>query len=159
VHIVDILQRWSENNAFFIWLRESPSLWAYASVFFAHTLGLIFTAGASVVIDARLLGAAPQLPLAPFAKYFKAVWFGIGLTVVSGLVMLGSDPETKIMNRLFAPKMLFVIAAIALTVALRRRVASAGVDSNVPPAVRALAAISLLCWLGAVAAGKFMAYF
>jgi len=159
VHIVDILQRWSENNAFFIWLRESPSLWAYATVFFAHTVGLIFTAGASVVIDARLLGAAPQLPVAPLARYFKAIWIGIGLTVVSGLLMFGSDPQAKIMNRLFALKMLFVIAAIALTVVLRGRVASAGVESNVPPAVRALAAVSLLCWLGAVAAGKFMAYF
>ena len=159
MHIVDILQRWSENDAFFIWLRESPSIWAYATVFFAHTLGLIFTAGASVVIDARLLGAAPQLPVAPFARYFKAIWIGIGLTVVSGLLMLGSDPQAKITNRLFAPKMVFVIAAIALTVALRGRVASAGVESNVPPAVRALAAVSLLCWLGAVAAGKFMAYF
>jgi hypothetical protein len=159
VHIVDILQQWSDNNAFFIWLRESPSVWAYATVFFAHTLGLIFTAGASIVIDARLLGAARHLPVAPFARYFKAIWIGIALTVLSGLVMLGSDPQAKILNRLFPLKMLFVVAAIGLTLALRRRVASAGVESNVAPAVRALAAVSLLCWLGAVAAGKFMAYF
>jgi len=159
VHIVDILQQWSDTNAFFIWLRESPSVWAYPMVFFAHTLGLAFTAGASVVIDARLLGAAGFVPVAPLARYFRAIWIAVWLTVVSGLVMLGSDPQTKLTNRLFPLKMLFVVAAIALTAALRGRVASAGVESNVPPVLRALAAMSLLCWLGAVAAGKFMAYF
>ena len=159
MHLIDILQQWSENNGFLIWLRESPSLWAYATVFFAHTLGLIFTAGASVVIDARLLGAARQLPVAPLARYYKAIWIGIALTVASGLLMLATDPRAKILNRLFPLKMVFVVAAIALTVVLRGRAASAGVESNVPRSVRALAAASLLCWLGAVAAGKFMAYF
>lgn len=159
MHTVAILQQWSENSAFFIWLRESPSVWAYPTVFFVHTIGLIFTAGASAVVDARLLGAVGGAPVAPFARYFKAIWMGIALTVLSGLVMLGSDPQTKITNRLFPLKMLFVVAAIALTLVLRGRVASAGVESRVPPAVRVLAAMSLLCWLGAVAAGKFMAYF
>ena len=159
VHLIDVLQQWSENNAFFIWLRESPSVWAYPTVFFLHTLGLIFTAGASIVVDARLLGAARQLPVAPFARYFKAIWIGVSVTVLTGLVMLGSDIATKVANRLFPLKMLFVVAAIVLTAVLRRRVASAGVESHVSPSSRALAAASLVCWLGAVAAGKFAAYF
>jgi len=157
--IVDVLQHWSENNAFFIWLRESTSVWAYPTVFFLHTLGLIFTAGACVVVDARLLGAARQLPVAAFARYFRAIWLGVGLTLVSGLVMLGSDPQSKLENRLFLPKMLFVAAAIVLTAVLKRRVAKAGVESHVSASSRALAAASILCWLGAVALGKFAAYF
>jgi hypothetical protein len=159
VHVIEVLQHWSENNAFFVWLRESPSVWAYPAVFFLHTLGLIFTAGASVVVDARLLGAARQLPVAPLARYFKAIWIGVGVTVLSGVVMLGSDLETKLTNRLFPLKMLFVVAAIVLTAVLRRRVASAGVESHVSPSSRALAAASLLCWLSAIAAGKFAVYF
>ena len=94
VNIIELLQHWSENNAFFIWLRESTSVWAYPTVFFLHTLGLIFTAGACIVVDARLLGAARQLPVAAFARYFRAIWLGVGLTLVSGLVMLGSDPQS-----------------------------------------------------------------
>ena len=159
VHVIDVLQQWTENNAFFIWLRESPSVWAYPMMFFLHTLGLIFTAGASVVVDARLLGAANELPVAPFARYFKAIWIGAGITVLSGVVMLGSDLQTKLTNRLFPWKMLLVVAALVLTAILRRRVASAGVESRVSLSSRALAAVSLLCWLGAIAAGKFAAYF
>ena len=159
MHVIEVLQHWSENNAFFIWLRESTSVWAYPTVFFLHTLGLIFTAGACVIVDARLLGAARQLPVAAFARYFRAIWLGVAVTLVSGLVMLGSDPQAKLENRLFPLKMLLVAAAVVLTAVLRRRVASAGVESHVSPSTRALAAASLVCWLGAVASGKFAAYF
>ena len=159
MHIVDILQQWSENNAFFIWLRESPSVFAYPTVFFIHTLGLIFTAGASVIVDARLLGAARQLPIAPLARYFTAIWIGITLTVLTGVVMLGSDIQTKLHNRLFLPKMLCVVVAIAMTVALRSRIASTRPETFVSPLVRAFAAASLICWLGAIVFGKFGVYF
>jgi len=152
---VDIVQRWTETNAFLIWLRESPSIWAYPAVFFLHTIGLVFTAGASVVISARLLGAARLLPIAPLARFFKTLWIGAGLTVISGAIMLASDFDTKTHNRLFPLKMALVVSAVALMVVLRRRVA----QSSESASTRVLAAASLLCWLGAVAAGKFMAYF
>lgn len=159
MHVVDLLQQWTDGNAFFTWLRESPSVWAYPMVFFVHTLGLLLTAGASVIIDARLLGAARQLPVAPFARFFKVIWIGLALTVASGLVMLGTDLQTKLANRVFPLKMLLVVGAVVATAALRRRVAAAGAGPSASPTVRVLAAASLVCWLGAVAAGKFAAYF
>ncbi len=159
MHLLDVLQQWSDGNAFFTWLRESPSVWAYPTVFFMHTLGLVFTAGASVMIDARLLGAGRQLPVAPFARFFKAIWIGIALTVASGVVMLGTDVQTKLLNRLFPVKMVLVIAAIVLTAALQHRVTASSDGASVPRAMRVLAAASLLCWLGAISAGKFAAYF
>jgi hypothetical protein len=159
VHVIDVLQQWSDNNAFFIWLRESTSVWAYPTVFFLHTLGLVFTAGACIVVDARLLGAARRLPVAAFARYFRAIWIGVAVTLLSGVVMLGSDVAAKVTNRLFPLKMAFVLAAIVLTAMLRKRVASAGVESNLSPSTRALAAASLVSWIGAIASGKFAAYF
>lgn len=150
-----IVQQWTETNAFLIWLRESSSVWAYPTVFFFHTAGLVFTAGASIVISARLLGAAARLPLAPLARFFRAIWIGVWLTAISGAIMLASDFETKTANRLFPVKMTFVVCAVALMFVLRRRVARSSESAS----TRALAAVSLLCWLGAVAAGKFMAYF
>jgi hypothetical protein len=152
---VQMLQQWTEANAFLTWLRESSSVWAYPTVFFLHTAGLVFTAGASIVVSARLLGAAAQLPIAPFARFFRAIWIGVWLTAISGAIMLASDFETKTANRLFPVKMAFVVCAVALMFVLRRRV----VLSSESASTRALAAVSLLCWLGAVTAGKFMAYF
>ena len=151
---MQFLQQWTETSAFFIWLRESTSIWAYPTVFFLHTIGLVFTAGVSIIIDARLLGAARDLPVAPLGKYFRAVWIGFWLTVASGAIMLLSDLQTKLANQLFPIKMVFVAGALVLLVLLRRRISA----SNVSPLTRALAALSLVCWLGAIVAGRFMAY-
>lgn len=151
---MQFLQQWTETSGFFIWLRESTSIWAYPTVFFLHTIGLVFTAGVSIVIDARLLGAAHDLPVAPLARYFRALWFGFWLTVASGVIMLLSDLQTRLGNQLFPVKMLFVAGAVVLLAVLRRRIAAA----NVSPLTRVLAALSLACWLGAIAAGRFMAY-
>jgi hypothetical protein len=153
--VLQTLQQWTETSAFFIWLRESPSIWAYPTVFFVHTLGLIFTAGASIVISARLLGAAPALPISPFSRLFRPMWIGFWLTALSGIVMVGSDLEAKLGNHLFPIKMLLVVAAVACMVTLRRRVE----QSSVSASTRGLALASLLCWAGVVAAGRFMAYF
>jgi hypothetical protein len=152
---VHAIQQWTETSAFFIWLRESPSIWAYPAVFFVHTAGLVFAAGASILIDARVLGAAPQLQVGPLAKFFRPVWIALWLTVLSGVVMVLSDFETRVGNRLFPAKMAFVVAAIVLTALMRPRVERAELSSS----TRVLAAASLVCWLGAIAAGRFMAYF
>jgi hypothetical protein len=153
--MVQTLEQWTETSAFLTWLRESPSIWAYPTVFFVHTLGLIFTAGASIVICARLLGAAPSLPVAPLARLFRPIWIAFWLTAVSGVVMLAADLEAKLGNRLFPPKMLLVAGAVAFMVVLRRRVE----QSSTSASTRRLALASLACWIGAVAAGRFMAYF
>lgn len=153
--MLQTLQQWTETSAFLTWLRESSSIWAYPSVFFVHTLGLIFTAGASIVICARLLGAAPSLPVAPLARLFRPIWIGVWLTAVSGVVMVAADLEAKLGNRLFPPKMLLVAAAVAFMVVLRRRVEEGSTSAS----TRGLALASLFCWIGAVAAGRFMAYF
>jgi hypothetical protein len=152
---VQILQQWTEANAFLNWLRESSSIWAYPTVFFLHTIGLVFTAGASIIINVRLLGAARDLPLAPLARFFRPIWLGLSLTAISGVVMLASDLQAKLGNRVFQYKMALVVLAVVLTVVMRRRLEPPRPTAS----TRALAAASLLCWLGAVAAGKFMAYF
>ena len=155
------MQQWTETSAFFIWLRESPSIWAYPTVFFVHTAGLVFVVGASLVVNARLLGAAKTLPIAPFARFFTAIWIGFWLTAISGLIMLGADLQTKLENRIFPVKMALVAGAVILMLVMRRVVfARAAPDQTaVPPSARLLALASLLCWLGAVAAGQFAAYF
>ena len=159
--MLQILQQWTETNAFFIWLRESPSIWAYPTVFFLHTLGLVFTAGACIIINMRVLGAAPQLPVRALARFYRPIWIAFWLTAASGVVMLASDLQTRLTNHLFPIKMLFVVAAVALTMVTQRRIEQWNAPSAARSAgsTRALAAASLVCWLGAIAAGRFMAYF
>ena len=150
---------WLESSAFSSWLRESPSLLAYPAVLFLHTVGLVFTAGPSTVISVRLLGVGRGLPLAPLDRFFPVIWTGFWVSAVSGLLMLAVDATTKLANPLFSVKMIFVAASVALMVFVRRLLKTAEPARREPSRGRWLALASLVCWAGAIAAGRFMAYF
>jgi hypothetical protein len=149
---------WLESSAFSSWLRESPSLLAYPAVLFLHTVGLVFTAGPSTVISVRLLGVGRGLPLAPLDRFFPVIWTGFWVSAVSGLLMLAVDATTKLANPLFSVKMIFVAASVALMVLVRRILKTGGATTAEPSRGRWLALASLICWAGAIAAGRFMAY-
>jgi hypothetical protein len=148
---------WLESSAFSSWLKESPSLLAYPFVLFLHGVGLVCTAGPIAVISLRLLGVGRQLPVAPFDRFFPLIWFGFWISAVSGFVMVAVDVSAKLANPLFGVKMAFVAASVALMVLVRRRVKAAGV-SGCETSGRWLALGSLVCWAGAIAAGRFMAF-
>ena len=148
-----------EHSAFCTWVREGSSIFGYYGFLFLHTVGLSIVVGASVVIDLRLLGWAQKLPVAALAHYFPVMWIGFGINAVSGGVLLASDLTTKLASPLFGLKMLLVVLAVAGMGAIRRRVFNAGlVTDEVPPMARLLAGASLLLWVGAIAAGRLMAF-
>jgi len=151
--------QWLESSAFSGWLKESPSLLAYPAVLFLHTVGLVLVAGPSGVISLRLLGVGRPLPIAPLDRLFPVIWFGFWTSAVSGLLMLAVDATTKLANPMFSVKMIFVAASVALMVVVRRMLKAAGPASREPSRGRWLALASLACWVGAIAAGRFMAYF
>ena len=150
-----------EGSAWAIWLKESPSLWGYPALLFLHTVGLAFTVGPSVVIDLRVLGVGRRIPLAPFDTFFKVIWIAFAVNAASGAVLFFSDATAKLENPAYLVKMTLVFLAAAVTIAIRRRVfRSAAVDAvRVDAASRYLAAASILCWFGAITAGRYMAYF
>jgi hypothetical protein len=150
---------WLESTAFSSWLKESPSLLAYPAVLFLHTVGLVFTAGPSTIVSIRLLGVGRGLPLAPLDRLFPVIWIGFWVSAASGLLMLAVDATTKLANPLFSVKMIFVAASVALMVIVRRLVKAGGATTPEPSRGRLLAVASLACWAGAIAAGRFMAYF
>jgi hypothetical protein len=149
---------WLESSAFSSWLKESPSLLAYPLVLFLHGVGLVCTAGPSAVISLRLLGVGRQLPVAPLDRYFPLIWLGFWISAISGFVMVAVDVASKLANPLFGVKMAFVAASVALMVLVRRKVKAAGAGGREASSGRWLALASLVCWLGAIAAGRFMAF-
>jgi len=150
--------QWLEASALSTWLKESSSLLAYPAVLFLHTVGLVFAVGPSAVISLRLLGVGRRLPVAPLDRYFPVIWIGFWTSVLSGLVMVAVDATTKLANPLFSVKMIFLAASVLLMVFVRSLVRRADESSPDWTRGRWLAAASLVCWAGAIAAGRFMAY-
>jgi hypothetical protein len=148
-----------EYSAFCAWVRESNSLWAYPGIVFMHTVGTAIVVGLSAMVDLRVLGVAPQLPLAPLERYFPIIWAGFWVSAVSGTILFAADATSKIVSPLFGVKMLTIVLGV-LTMVLIRRTVFRGPTGERFSSGRAkrLAAASLVLWLTAIAAGRLMAY-
>jgi hypothetical protein len=148
-----------EQLGFIVWVRESGSLWGYATFLFMHTLGLTVLAGVSASVDFRVLGFAPKLPLSSLKGLFPLMWAALGLTAFSGVVLLMTE-TSKLTQPVFAIKLLFITSAVVTLRVLYTRVfADSQADARPLPAnARLLALASLALWVGATIAGRLMAY-
>lgn len=146
---------WLESTAFSIWLRESPSLWAFPFVLILHTVGLAFLVGANVAIDLRVLGAARDVPLRSLERYHLVMWVGFWVNAASGLLLLTAYPTKSLTNPIFYGKLLLIAAALALATAIRARMSTEGAAAA---GLRALAIASLACWALGITAGRLLAY-
>lgn len=151
---------WIERTGLSTWVRESGSIWSYPTVLFLHTVGLGLVVGVNAVIDLRLLGVAPRLPIAPMAKLYPVIWLGFWVNAVSGILLLMADATTKLVNPVFYIKMSCIVLAVAMVVLRRRLVFRRPTldQAPLPVSARFVALVSLVCWAGAVAAGRLMAY-
>jgi hypothetical protein len=148
-----------ENSGFGVWLRESPSIWAYPAVLTLHTLGLGVLVGGNAVLDLRLLGWGKTIPLAPLEKLFPLMWAGFWVNAISGVALFVGDATTKGTTWVFMTKLVIIVVGVVLLVALRRTVYGSGEDSVVETRTsRALAAASLALWFLAIVTGRYMAY-
>ena len=70
-----------------------------------------------------------------------------------------SDPTTKGTTTVFMWKLVMVAAGVVLMIALKRKLYGPTIDEGTASAgVRTLAATSLILWIAAIAAGRWMAY-
>lgn len=146
-----------EGSTLAAWTRESPSIWAYATILTLHTVGLAIVVGINAVVDLRLLGWAPRIPVPSLRALFPIMWWGFAVNFASGLLLFMADATTKSGQAVFYVKLACI--ALALIVA---RTLSNGLqhqdDNPVAANLRTLAVLSLLLWAGAIVAGRLMAY-
>lgn len=155
-----LVLRTIEENGFSIWLRESESPFAFYFVLLFHTFGLALLVGASAVIDLRLLGIERDIPLAPLKRLFGIMWSGFAINAASGVLLLIAYPTKAFTNPVFYIKLALIAVAVWVMAKLKSRVFE---DSSLNEAAmlargRPLAKWSLLLWIGAITAGRLLAY-
>ena len=152
---------WLENIGPVLWVRESSSLLGYTLFLAGHTIGLVFLVGPNLVIGARVLGLAPELPLQPMAKFRPVMAAGLWLTIITGLVLFATDSTHYVRNIVFIVKIASIVAAIVCLRGVRRGLFESGRnpdDQPVPVRIQRLTAASLVFWAIAVVAGRLTAY-
>jgi len=141
-----------QNSAFSAWVVGSDSIWAYPMILTMHTVGLGIVVGSAAVLDLRLLGVGPGIPVAEMRRLFPLFWL---INLVSGLMLFVSEAADKAAQPVFLVKLLLVIIGVIVTSRLRH----VAFDAPAPPLrARTLAKVSLSVWAGAIVAGRLMAY-
>ena len=149
-----------ENTSFSQWVTGSSSVFAFPSILLLHTIGMGVVVGISAGINLRILGLAPGLKLAPMEKFFPLLWIGFWVNAITGTILLVADAATKMTNWDFYLKMAFIALAVVLLQRTRKRVFRDPMIDQKPFTSNAkmLAVLSLICWLGAITAGRLLAY-
>jgi hypothetical protein len=150
---------WIEATALSIWVRESPSLWAFPFILILHTVGMGFLVGTNVAIDLRVLGFAARVPLSLLERLFVVMKLAFFINAVSGLLLLIAYPTKALTNPLFYVKLSLIASALVQTAWIRKNVLRTPESEQVVSSRgKAMAGASLAVWAGAVAAGRFLAY-
>ena len=149
---------WLESTALSIWLRESPSFFAFPLMLSLHAVGMGLAAGLNAALALRVLGAASAVPAVDLEPFFAVMWFGFWINALSGIALLIAYPTKALTNPVFALKMMAIALALIVSRAITRRVFSAGGRWDALPAVRGLAILSLVSWSLAIVAGRLLAY-
>lgn len=154
---------WIESSALGYAMRES-SPWTYPVVNLVHLLGVATLFGSVLVIDLTLIrvGRRTSLPAiaAAAAPISKA---GFLLAAVSGMGLLASNATEYQGNPFFLIKFPIIALGLMNAVLIGRSAAWRALDerpltSTETRSLGRLGALSLACWLAAVAAGRLIGY-
>ena len=156
---------------FIDWLYATPLseflkavTWIIPIVQSIHILCMAVLFTSMMMLDFRLLSLTGKRHTVELLaqRFLPVVWFILPILLVTGLILIIAEPKRDLANLAFYTKMTMLLISIALTWALQR-----GIKQN-PSAWemggaraglgKAIAALSILLWVGIVLAGRLIAY-
>jgi hypothetical protein len=145
--------QWIYGTPVSISIRES--IWVYPILNVLHCVGILLVAGTIVIVDLRLLGFGMRR--APVSSVVAQVlpWtrFGFVFMFLTGSLLAWSEP-LRLYRSLFFPWKLAFLALAGLN-ALFFHCNSAPLT---PARARVAGAVSILCWICVIAAGRAVGY-
>ena len=151
------IMSWIEHSGLHDVLIDSA--WAFPAFEIVHFIGLVLLFGSVAAVDLRLLGVGASIPVSAVLRFLPVAALGFALNAISGTMFLFSDPYRYFPNVAFRLKILAIVLA-GLNAAWFMFVAGSERQGNgTPRAVeKALAASSLLLWLGVIVLGRAIPY-
>ena len=149
-----------ETTSVAIWVGES--LWAYPALLACHIVGLAIVVGLLSMRDLKLLGFFQELDSQVFSELIPVVIAAFCLNALSGFLLFSSQASYLAGSAPFLAKLVCIAAGLSFAFGLqRRRVSSTAINTGaLSPDLftRTLACLSLSAWVGAIIAGRLIAY-
>jgi hypothetical protein len=160
---LEALLVWLEGSGLGQLMRTS-GVWAYGVVNLVHIFGIATLFGSVLALDLRLLGLWRRVPLVLLERpTLTLAACGFAVAATSGIALISTNGSEYIGNPFLPIKFLAIglglvnIVAAQFLPAWRTRAA----EPHGPRqrfALRVVGGTSLVCWLGAVAAGRMIGY-
>jgi hypothetical protein len=153
------------------WLQELPialtigeSDWLFPAIESTHVVAIALVVGSIMIVDLRLLGiASNRSPVSELVgEVLPWTWGLFVVAVLSGTGLFISDAAGYFYNPAFRWKMAF-LALAGLNMLVFHLTAYRGVrhwnrEKPTPLPVRVAGALSLACWIGVVAFGRWVGF-
>jgi hypothetical protein len=154
--------QWIDNTRLNAVMRQS--IWLFHAFDTIHTLGIVLVAGTLILVDLRLLGLGLRsIPVSQLVfRIVPCTQWGFGLMLVSGAALFSSEAVKMYYSPAFRIKVVLLllagINALFFQQTIYRDVAEWDAASVPPPRARLAGLLSLVLWIGIIAAGRFIAY-
>lgn len=145
-----------EETQFSIWLRESGV--AFFGSLSVHSLAMAFVVGINIAISLRVLGYTPRFNLQPLLKFYVIHWAAVVAIFLSGLSLLMAYPAKALSNPVFYIKFAALVVALLISRRFQNLIRSGDAEFEFKKTHRNLAILTLVLWVTAVSAGRFLAY-
>jgi hypothetical protein len=160
---VEPLLAWLEGSVLGHAVRAA-GVWMYATLNLLHILGIASLFGAVLALDLRLLGLWRAVPVEALARpVIPIATIGFLLAAASGICMLATNGTEYVGNPFLLVKFAAIAAGVvnvgALNLLPAWRMRTEGSLSVARERQLAMAAaVSLVCWVTAITAGRLIGY-
>jgi hypothetical protein len=153
---LDVLT-WIQDSALAHAISKTDHL-VGAGLQIVHVMGLVALLSSLVLISLHLLGLAfKQQATVEIAKEStRLVWWGLGLTALSGTLMFIATPKLYFYNPAFQLKMVLLLLAIVVQLLLFHRAATYAQASRTFAKVSV--GVSLAAWFSVAMAGRMIGF-
>ena len=142
----------------------SESLWLFPLIETIHIWGIILLVGTTGVLDLRLLGLilTKERVSELHGWLIRWTWTGFAVMFTTGSLMFMSEAAKMYVNEAFQLKMSLILVAglnaLVFEFTAFRHVANWDAARVAPIGGKVAACVSLVVWVGVIAAGRWIAY-
>ena len=150
---------WLESSGVARLVQESA--WGYPIVLSAHAVGMAILAGIVLMINFRVIGLAPNVPLSALRSIYRVALVGLVINAISGTMLFVANPDAFVQSTPFWLKMGNLAIGITLLLVMAQRLFSpVGLVAGEAPGkdAKMLAWISSIAWFGVIVMGRLIAY-
>jgi hypothetical protein len=154
--------KWLEQTSVGASVRES--LWLFPAIETLHLLGMAALVGTIAVFDLRLLGCMLRRERVSelAGRLLPWSWAGFAVQVVTGTLLFMSEAVKVYTNPAFRVKVLLIflagVHALIFHGTVYRDVAAWDDSGVLPVGAKVAGFVSILLWVGVVAAGRFIGF-